>query len=206
MKDATGEKHGRLTAIRFVKKEKYKYYWLFRCDCGNEKIIKINNVRSGNVKSCGCLKKEYLRKTYTTHGEASRNNGETREYRIWLAIKTRCFNKKQKGYKNYGGRGITICKRWFEYKLFLKDMGRCPDGYQIERINNNKGYYPRNCKWVSRAEQCRNRRTTKLLTDGKITMCLKDWANILKINEHKLKSLLKNNKSINGLTEVNGTK
>lgn len=199
MKDLTGQRFGRLVAVKYEYQKNGRYLWLFKCDCGNEKIIGSNNVKNGHTLSCGCLKKELLSKTYTKHGEGSRGKGETREYRIWLAMRSRCLNKKTGHYKNYGGRGITICKRWADYKLFIKDMGRCPDGYTIERIDNNKGYSPNNCKWASCKEQARNRRTTRLLSNGAVTMCLKDWSSLLNVQERVLRKYLKDGNSINDL-------
>ncbi len=206
MKDLTGLRFGRLVAVNNIGKNKNgSYKWVFRCDCGNEKIINTSDIGTGRVNSCGCLKKELLRKTYTRHGEGSREKGESKEFRIWSGMRARCFAKNNPGYKNYGGRGITICERWREYKNFLQDMGRCPKGLMIERKNNNDNYSPDNCIWASWDTQARNRRSTRLLTDGKVTLCLKDWAKLLDISEQKLRNkLTKNIKTLDfsNLTEI----
>ena len=98
------------------------------------------------------------------HGEA-RRSGSSREYRAWGSMKARCFNPKATGYKNYGGRGITVCKRWLHsYANFLADMGRCPAGLTLERKNNDGNYTPKNCKWATRSEQMANRRKMKWRT------------------------------------------
>jgi hypothetical protein len=98
--------------------------------------------------------------SHRKHGEASRNGIVTAEYRAWQAMKTRCANEQQPGWKNYGGRGINVCDRWSNsFDDFLADMGRKPTPqYSLERVNNDEGYFPENCKWATRSEQNSNRR------------------------------------------------
>jgi hypothetical protein len=95
---------------------------------------------------------------------------------IWKTMRARCNNPKSKGYAGYGARGIRICPEWESFEQFLADMGVRPDGMSIERIDNDKGYEPSNCKWATNAEQCRNRRSTHLITHEGETKCRKDWA------------------------------
>jgi hypothetical protein len=126
--------------------------WRCICDCGKEKISKTNALWSGHNKSCGC-------RAHTIHGKSYHPL-----YPTWRNMIRRCLNPKDIGYKNYGGRGITVCKRWLDVRKFISDMGDKPNPkYTIERINNNKGYYPGNCKWATWKEQYKNRRKHKYM-------------------------------------------
>ncbi len=108
------------------------------------------------------------------HGGAS-NGGPRRELQAWYNMHKRCSNPKDKAYADYKAMGVTICERWNDFALFIEDMGRCPAGFTLERIRNNEGYYPGNCKWASPAEQMRNTRRTRLYTRNGKTQCAKDW-------------------------------
>ena len=96
------------------------------------------------------------------HYQAVYSKKRGREYKAWISMRQRIFNIYDSNYPNYGGRGLTICDSWDDFANFLKDMGKCPKGLQLERVDNEKGYFPDNCKWVSAKEQQRNRRDTKL--------------------------------------------
>lgn len=98
------------------------------------------------------------------HGHAMRG-AVTRTYKGWQAMMTRCYNPKQPGWENYGGRGIAVCERWHDFVLFREDMGDKPVGHSIERIDNDKGYEPGNCRWGTRREQNRNKRNVVLTED-----------------------------------------
>lgn len=138
-----GKKFGRLTAIELVKKNG-KAYWKCKCDCGGESISRSDELKNGDAKSCGCLQKEAVSKSSTKHGMSN-----TKTYNIWKGITQRCVNKNSTGYKNYGGRGISISDDWRKFDCFYKDMGEVPKGrYEIDRIDNDKGYCKENCRWI----------------------------------------------------------
>lgn len=132
--------------------------WLVACDCGNQKVISPRDVRSGHTKSCGCMSGKWRGEKTKTHGLT-----ETKEYRIWCHMLARCACKTDKKYPYYGARGITVCARWAtSFTAFLHDMGACPtQWHSIDRIDNDKGYSPDNCRWADAKVQSQNRRYLK---------------------------------------------
>jgi len=161
--DLIGKRFGKLTPIKYIGKNKYgKSLLLCKCNCGNEKIIVGSSLKSGHTKSCGCLIKE--NRGVLKHGHAKRGK-ESITHRSWSDMLQRCNNPNYKRYQDYGGRGITVCDRWLPenngFINFLKDMGERPKGKSLDRIENNKGYYPKNCKWSTPKEQCNNKRNNK---------------------------------------------
>ena len=166
----TGHRYGRLTVLRMNGRKDGRPLWLCRCECGNEITVLANSLRQGNTNSCGCLQQErrsQIGKTNRTHGESNSENGQpSREYRAWNSLKERCHNPKNKDFAEYGGRGITVCERWNSYENFLADMGRCPPGKSIDRIDNSGNYEPGNCRWSTSSEQNKNRRPLKRSADG----------------------------------------
>lgn len=152
-----GQVFGRLTVINFDYVHKGKAYWLCECKCGNRKVIVGVNLITGNAKSCGCYNSEVASKRSiernTIHGQY---NSPT--YNSWCSMMQRCTNKNYKRYKDYGGRGITVCNRWYIFENFLEDMGERPEGLSLDRIDNEGNYESGNCKWSISKEQSSNRR------------------------------------------------
>jgi len=155
--EMVGKRFNRLTVIKENGRSKQKCIrWECYCDCGNILIIDGNSLRNGNTKSCGCLNIEKIKERSTTHGMS-----KTPTYSSWKAMIKRCNNTNGSNYGYYGGRGITVCKRWLKFENFFEDMGEKPIGLTIDRFDNNKGYYLKNCGWVSRAIQSKNKRIYK---------------------------------------------
>jgi len=168
--DITGKVFGDLTVISLHERRDRRSHWLCRCKCGKNKIITLDSIRNG-TKSCGCHRKN----SHLKHGYA-RSKRYSSIYNIWSTMKARCLNKKSDSYKNYGGRGITVCDRWLKFENFLADMGERPDNFQIERIDNEKGYSPENCIWADKITQARNTRLNHLITVDGVTLPLAAWA------------------------------
>lgn len=142
-----------------------------KCKCGSIKVVLETSLLRGQSKSCGCLRFETGR-INITHGATN-----TAEYRVWAAMKRRCYNPNSRDYHNYGGRGITVSKDWMQFKNFLRDMGKRPSPeLTIERKNTNGDYEKDNCRWATWGEQARNRRDSYMLTLSGKTLCVPDWS------------------------------
>lgn len=164
--------------IAYVGKSKSRHHkWLCKCDCGNEHIVYDTGLSSGNVRSCGCFQKESASKRHRVYNTPEEGL-KSAEYRAWRDIKSRCFNPNTKGYKNYGGRGITMCTEWANsFSTFVADVGRRPSSsMSIDRINNNGDYEPGNVRWATRKAQLRNTRRNKLIMFNGEIKCLVEWA------------------------------
>ncbi|MEI6532488.1 MAG: hypothetical protein WCO06_01470 [Candidatus Roizmanbacteria bacterium] len=130
-----------------------RVYLMCQCDCGTIKKVIIKNLKSGVSQSCGCIRSKNLIERNTKH-----NKRHTKIWRIWQAMKNRCYNKNFTQYERYGGRGIKVCDSWKnEFISFYKDMGNPPVGKTLDRIDNNGNYEPSNCKWSTPREQMRNK-------------------------------------------------
>ena len=191
IEDLVGKKFGRLTVLKFAGRDNGNVScWHVTCDCGNKKIVRNGSLKNGGTKSCGCLKKEATRKRLFKHGV-----GKTKFYYIWNGMKTRCLNKNDKRFKDYGGRGIKICDRWLKFENFRDDMLESYEKHikefgekrtQIDRINNDGNYEKENCKFATCEEQANNRRTNHILEFNGEKLNMKQWAKKLGINNTTL--------------------
>lgn len=158
-KDMVGQRFGRLLVTEFVEVRGGHASWRCICDCGATTTVYGHHLRHRThpTQSCGCLARETMETNHlnaTTHGMT-----KTAEHHIWNAMKQRCANPRDTGFKYYGGRGITVCDRWLEsFEAFYADMGPRPPGLTLERRDNSQGYSPENCYWATHTQQQRNRR------------------------------------------------
>ena len=169
--DITGAVFGELT----VQRRAGKRTWVCLCSCGKVTEPTMFNLRSGRTSSCGHIRIEALVIRNTKHGHSVRGAVST-EYVIWCRMTDRCTKPNDPAWANYGGRGITVCERWQQFKNFFEDMGFRPADTSIDRIDNDKGYNPDNCRWSLRSVQARNKRNTRNITFSGITLCVTDWA------------------------------
>jgi len=163
-----------------VKKDKwYSWYSIYECHCGKQTLVKDSAVRQGQ-KSCGCTRT-------ITHGLSS-----SPEFQAWSSIKKRCLKPNNNQYKDYGARGISICKEWKNsFEDFYKDMGPRPSlKHSIDRIDNNKGYSKENCRWATMSEQNLNKRNSRKLSFNNETKSLTEWSRITGIKFETLRSRL----------------
>jgi len=150
--DIAGQRFGRTVAVERTGEKRWGVYiWRCICDCQTEHSAAVNSLRSGLVKSCGCLAAETAGALAKTHGQYG-----TPAYKVWDGMMQRCGNPNNTGYKRYGGAGITVCERWRDFANFLSDMGERPKGLSIDRIDNTRGYEPGNCRWATSRQQRMN--------------------------------------------------
>lgn len=172
-----GRRFGRLTAIERVASTKAQAQWRCVCDCGKETVVRSQDLRNGHTKSCGCYGLEVSvshTPSFSTHKES-----RSRLYRVWIGMKGRCNNCKNKAYSYYGGRGIKVCQEWgTSYEAFRK--WALVSGYQdaltIDRIDVNGNYCPENCRWVDMKTQMNNTRANRRITQNGETRTMAEWA------------------------------
>lgn len=155
--DLTGEVYGKLTVKKFSHSDGKHTHWKCRCACGRLVTATTTNLRQGHTKSCGCNISAAVSAAKVRHGHARRGQ-RTSLHAVWWAMLQRCNNPRSDAYANYGGRGISVCRRWHTFENFLTDMGEAPRGMSIDRIDNNAGYCKRNCRWATGVQQAANKR------------------------------------------------
>ena len=195
----TGQHFGRLTAIEYAGTNKRgKTTWKCVCDCGEIITVRADGLKSGHSSSCGCWQREnsskIARAVHTTHG-----GRRTRLYKIWAKMKERCSNQSAVNFKDYGGRGITVCEEWAQSFAAFRDWALA-NGYRddltIDRIDNDGPYCPENCRWATRKEQNNNRRNIIMLSYNGETHTLAQWAEITGIKRKTLWERLHNGWSV----------
>lgn len=180
MKDYTGQKFGRLTAIELDHTQRKHSYWKFKCECGSDLVLRVDTVVSGNTKSCGCYNREAHRVQKLTHGFSKQ-----KVYHVFYAMKSRCYDPSNVAFEYYGGRGIKICDEWLRSPSSFCEWAYAngySNGLTIDRIDVNGDYSPDNCRWVSRKTQNENTRRNTWLTYNGETMILRDWCQRFNVN------------------------
>jgi len=153
-------------------------YWNCTCDCGKDAAVFGGSLTSGKSKSCGCLRDEETAKRNFKHGVTTgcHRAQPPRTYNCWRNMKARCSNPNNHKWPDYGGRGVAVCEKWQTFAGFFEDMGECPPGHSIDRINVNGDYEPANCRWANNVEQANNQRDNTLLTHNGKTQTLAKWS------------------------------
>ena len=180
-RNLVGQKFGRLTVIDRAENARCgRTMWRCKCECGNEIVAFGLNISRGATKSCGCL-----------YEERAHRLSHTRLHRIWTGMKTRCTNPKHHEFHNYGGRGITVCDEWkndFQSFYDWAISNGYADDLTIDRVDNNRGYSPENCRWITNNEQQNNRNCNRMITYNGKTQTLTKWADELGIKRVTLQA------------------
>lgn len=179
--DLAGERFGMLFVKHKLDEKGGGAKWVCECDCGEFRTVKGGHLRAGYFKSCGCH--------VGRHGHSS-NGSRSREYTSYYNMMARCHKPTNKRYKDYGAKGILVCDEWRgSFNSFIGDMGDCPEDYQIERIDNNKGYSKGNCKWASRKENMRNRKNSSIwFVKGKVFYTLDDAGSEFNVSSNTIRA------------------
>ena len=185
--DLTGKKFGKWTVLKRAANRGKTIYYLCQCDCGTIAEVRGTGLSSGHTKSCGCLHKEIVSKISIDSRYYKKEYDRLRT--VYFGIKNRCYNKNTNNYYRYGAKGITMCEEWKNNGLAFCEWA-IANGYNpnakrgectLDRIDNNKGYSPDNCRWITNKEQCRNKRNTIKFTINNETKSLKEWCEIYNI-------------------------
>lgn len=162
--------------------------WECVCKCGNIAVVSADHLQQ-QTRSCGCLAIERITRLNRTHGASGSN-----EHHIWNSMLARCRNTRNRAYKDYGGRGITVCEQWVvSFECFLRDMGSRPTpAHSLDRKNNDEGYNPTNCRWATRVEQNNNARRNHVIEFRGRRQTLAQWARELGIKQTTLRMRLTN--------------
>ena len=176
LKNMEGEKHGRLLVLSLAAYKKGEAAtWTCLCDCGNTKEVVGYSLRNGSIVSCGCYRRERSKaSSLERKGVDGKHRKDDVRYKRYYAMKQRCSERAGgKGKTNYYEKGIRVCPRWQEsFENFCEDMGPCPEGYELDRIDNEKDYSPENCRWVERKVNQYNKRRAASNRSGRTGVCL----------------------------------
>ena len=194
--DLRGKRFGRLVVLKEAENSEHRknrhVSWVCKCDCGNTITTKSSNLTRGLTQSCGCLHSDRVKESHTKHGHAN-----SRLYSIHKGMKQRCYNPKALRYDRYGARGITVCDEWngangFENFYEWSQLNGYSDGLTIDRIDNNKGYFPENCRWANSYEQGNNKSSNRLISANGETHTVAEWSRITGINKNTIIGRLDN--------------
>lgn len=192
--DLTGKTFERLVVIRFYGKNRFgNILWFCKCECGGTTITTSSSLKTGHTKSCGCLQKQRVKEVHKKHGHSPFNDNSP-EYRAWVAMKARCFNKKLKGYPDYGGRGITVSPEWVnDFSAFFSHIGERPSPrHSVDRWPNNNGNYePGNVRWAIPKQQVDNRRNNVWVVFNGERMVRADFKKLIGVKSSTVNTLLK---------------
>lgn len=172
----------RWTVIGMPARDNHNYFVPCRCACGTIRRVEYSKLLSGHSKSCGCWGREVAGARFRRHGKTG-----SRTHKKWLQMVNRCSGTDPHKAKYYAGRGITVCSQWKDFAVFFRDMGECPEGYSLDRIDNEKGYSPDNCRWVPLKQQHWNKRTSRIISYLGRSQCMAAWAYELNIPYDTLK-------------------
>ena len=196
IKDLTGLKFGRLTVISRAEdyidpKGNKTICWLCKCECGKTVVTRGGRLKSGHTKSCGCMK--HAPEPFIG-GAIKHGLRNTRIYTIWCSMKRRCYAATSQNYYKYGGRGIDICDEWINdpvaFYTWSINNGYADD-LSIDRIDNDKGYSPGNCRWTTNDVQARNKRNNHYLIFNGKSMTIKDYSTLVNICEKTIRRNLR---------------
>ena len=186
--ELSGKRFGRLTVIEKNGRKNGSILWKCKCDCGNTAIISGTSLKNGNTKSCGCLHREMLAKRNKKNAKYGGVQNE-RLYGVWHSMKQRCYDSNRKDYPRYGARGIRVCDDWFENYSAFKEWA-LKNGYkrglQIDRINNDGNYTPKNCRWVPPRENSLNKSNKTIINCAGKSMNLSKWAELLGVTHQAI--------------------
>lgn len=186
MEDLVGRQFGRLTVLSFngrvTQGSIVSYMWDCACSCGRCTVVSRRKLMSGSTKSCGCLRSE--NRNNLQHGHAS-GGTRSRTFRIWLSMRSRC----RTGTACY--TGVTICQEWVAFAAFLSDMGECPDGHTLDRLDNSRGYSKGNCRWATPKQQANNRTNNLVVTSEHGTTTIKQLSELCGIPYYTLRARIK---------------
>lgn len=191
--DLAGEVFGRLTCIESAGSKNGERLWKCKCECGMFTIVSTASLRSGNTKSCGCVRREALIKRNKVHGLSTVNGKKTRLYNIWVRMKQRCYDKNASDYYRYGGKGVKVCDEWKNnYENFHN--WAMNNGYDdtltIERKDFRGDYNPANCTWIPIEKQARNKKTNHFIEYKGKRKTLAEWSELTNINSSTIRQRL----------------